>query len=249
MVLSQHVCAQMFDLVAESMLTVRARSSVTLVCTCSRLTATLLDSTCGVTEGKEPVGSSQSASEASRDKGKQQPSSKSAFSDRAERAFSDKLQDSASADLGRKASAGYTGLNPTGTRSASRLFSSDPPPQPKASAPLTKRDMVANSILQIQMDNELDTFTADIDCMWDSSDDDNDEEQPVAKGKKESPAKGGKQERQKQDRKAEPERQEQKQDPARKKKQKGEYDEKEADDDEEVDHANMEGNCAARRPG
>ena len=241
----------MFDLVAELMLTVRAASSVTLVCTCSRLTATLLDTTRGDTEGKQPAASSQSASEASGDKGKQQPSSRSAFGDRAERAFSDKLQDAASADLGRKASAGYTGLNPTGTRSASRLFSSDPPPPPKAGAPMTKHDMIANSILQLQMDNELDTFTADIDCMWDSSDDDEEEEQPVAKGKKESLAKGGKQEQkegQKQDSKAEPERKQEKQEPARKKKQKGEYDEEEADDDEEVDHANMEGSCAAPRP-
>lgn len=207
---------------------------------------------CHNADGKQGA-SSSSASEAPQDAGKQQGGSKSAFGDKAQRAFSDKLQDSASADLGRRTSSSYTGLNPTGTRSASRLFSSDPPPQAKAAAPMTKRDMVANSILQMQMDNELDTFTADIDCMWDSSDEE-EEEQPAAKGKKAEPAKGGKQkqkegqkagqkEERKEDSKPEPKQQQQKQEPAQKKKKKAkdEYDEDDEDNDEEVDHANVEG--------
>lgn len=207
------------------------------------------ESVCVVAEGKQAAATSKSASEASKGDSKQQ-TSKSAFGDRAERAFSDKLQEASSADIGRKSSAGYTGLNPTGTRSASRLFSSDPPAQSKAAAPMTKRDMVANSILQMQMDNELDTFTADIDCMWDSSDEE-EEERPAAKGKKAEPAQGGEQgtkeqpkggqkEGQKQD-----SREQSKQQPEapKKKKQKGEYDDDDDDDDEEVDHANMEGTC------
>ena len=195
-------------------------------------------------EGKQATATSQSASEVSKGDSKQQ-TSKSAFGDRAERAFSDKLQEASSADIGRKTSAGYTGLNPTGTRSASRLFSSDPPAQSKASAPMTKRDMVANSILQMQMDNELDTFTADIDCLWDSSDEE-EEERPAAKGKKAEPAQGGEQGPkeqpqggQKQDSKAQSKAQPE---APKKKKQKGEYDDDD-DDDEEVDHANMEGTC------
>ena len=100
----------------------------------------------------------------------------------AQRAFSGKVSDSG--DLGKRpsASAGYSGLNPTSTRSASRMLSDNPPPTTKKpSGPVSKRDL-ANSILQMDMDHELDTFTADIDCLMDSSDEE--EEQPAATGKK-----------------------------------------------------------------
>lgn len=117
----------------------------------------------------------------------------SAFGARAQRAFSDH-----SSDLGRSSSRGlegkpssssvYSGLNPTSTRSASRMLSDNPPPTSrKPSGPVTRRDLVANSILQLDMDNELNTFTADIDCLVDSSDE---EEQQQGKGKKESSAEG-----------------------------------------------------------
>ena len=100
----------------------------------------------------------------------------------AQRTFSGRTSDSG--DLGKKPSAslGYSGLNPTGTRSASRMMSDNPPAATKKpSGPVTKRDL-ANSILQMDMDHELDTFTADIDCLADSSDEE--EEQPAARGRK-----------------------------------------------------------------
>ncbi|DBA83627.1 hypothetical protein WJX77_005721 [Trebouxia sp. C0004] len=101
----------------------------------------------------------------------------------AQRAFSGRASDSG--DLGKKPSASaYSGLNPTSTRSASRMLSDAPPPtSKKPSGPITKRDILANSILQMDMDHELDTFTADIDCLMDSSDEEA-EEQAAAKGKK-----------------------------------------------------------------
>ena len=62
------------------------------------------------------------------------------------------------------------------------MMSDNPPAATKKpSGPVTKRDL-ANSILQMDMDHELDTFTADIDCLADSSDEE--EEQPAAKGRK-----------------------------------------------------------------
>ena len=108
----------------------------------------------------------------------------------AQRAFSGRASDSG--DLGRKPSASaYSGLNPTSTRSASRMLSDAPPAtSKKPSGPITKRDILANSILQMDMDHELDTFTADIDCLMDSSDEEA-EEQTAAKGKKQG-GEGGK---------------------------------------------------------
>ena len=101
----------------------------------------------------------------------------------AQRAFSGKVSDPG--DLGKKPSASaYSGLNPTSTRSASRMLSDAPPPtSKKPSGPISKRDILANSILQMDMDHELDTFTADIDCLMDSSDAEAEERTP-AKGKK-----------------------------------------------------------------
>ena len=108
----------------------------------------------------------------------------------AQRAFSGKVSDSG--DLGKKSSASaYSGLNPTSTRSASRMLSDAPPPtSKKPSGPISKRDILANSILQMDMDHELDTFTADIDCLMDSSDEEAEERTP-AKGKKQG-GEGGK---------------------------------------------------------
>lgn len=102
----------------------------------------------------------------------------------ARRAFSGKVSDSG--DLGRKPSASaYSGMNPTSTRSASRMFSDDPlSTSKKPSGPIGKREILANSILQLDMDHELDTFTADIDCLMDSSDEE--EDQVAAKGQKQS---------------------------------------------------------------
>ena len=119
------------------------------------------------------------------------PEHASAFGARAQRAFSPQSRGSGdlgrsgslSKDLDKKLSSGYSGLNPTSTRSASRMLSDPPPTSSKPSAPVTRRDLAANSILQLDVGNELDTFTADIDCLVDSSDG---EEQPAAKGKKES---------------------------------------------------------------
>ena len=122
----------------------------------------------------------------------------SAFGARAQRAFSDHsrnssdLGQSSSKNLERKASSssGYSGLNPTSTRSASRMLSDNlPPTSRKPSGPVSKRDLVANSILQMDMDHELDTFTADIDCLVDSSDEEEQQQKPV-KGKKESGGEG-----------------------------------------------------------
>lgn len=115
----------------------------------------------------------------------------SAFGARAQRAFSSSSNDSG--DLGKglskkPSSGGYSGLNPTSTRSASRMLSDNPPPtSKKPSGPVSKRDLIANSVLQMDMTTELDTFTADIDCLVDSSDE---EDQPAAKGKKESGGEG-----------------------------------------------------------
>ena len=125
------------------------------------------------------------------------PEHASAFGARAQRAFSDHSRDSS--DLSHSSSkglegkpsssSGYSGLNPTSTRSASRMLSDNPPPtSKKPSGPVSRRDLVANSILQMNMDNELDTFTADIDCLVDSSDEE--EQQQQGKGKKESGREG-----------------------------------------------------------
>lgn len=67
---------------------------------------------------------------------------------------------------------------------------SDNPPAPtrKPSGPISRRDLVANSILQLDIDNELDTFTADIDCLVDSSDEE--EQQQPGKGQKQSGGEG-----------------------------------------------------------
>ena len=123
----------------------------------------------------------------------------SAFGARAQRAFSDHSRDSG--DLGHSSSkglegkpsssSGYSGLNPTSTRSASRMLSDNPPPtSKKPSGPVSRRDLVANSILQLDMDNELDTFTADIDCLVDSSDEEEQQQQQQGKGKVESGREG-----------------------------------------------------------
>lgn len=115
----------------------------------------------------------------------------SAFGARAQRSFSDQSSDlghSSSKGLEGKpsSSSGYSGLNPTSTRSASRMLSDNPPPaSTNPSGPVTRRDLVANSILQLDIDNELDTFTADIDCLVNSSDEE-EQQQQRAKGKKES---------------------------------------------------------------
>ena len=115
----------------------------------------------------------------------------SAFGARAQRAFSSSSNDSGDLGkgLGKKTSSGrYSGLNPTSTRSASRMLSDNPPPtSKKPSGPVSKRDLLANSVLQMDMTTELDTFTADIDCLVDSSDE---EDQPPAKGQKESSGEG-----------------------------------------------------------
>lgn len=120
----------------------------------------------------------------------------SAFGAHAQRAFSSHSGDSGdlgkglSKDLGKKpsSSTGYSGINPTSTRSASRMLSDNPPSaSKKPSGPVSKRDLIANSILQIDTNMELDTFTADIDCLADSSDE---EDQPPAKGQKESGGEG-----------------------------------------------------------
>lgn len=64
------------------------------------------------------------------------------------------------------------------------MLSDTPPPTTKrpSGAPFNRRDLVANSILQMDMDNELDTFTADIDCLADSSDEEEESQPPAAKG-------------------------------------------------------------------
>ena len=69
---------------------------------------------------------------------------------------------------------------------------SDGPPATtrRPSGPISRRDLVANSILQIDMDNELDTFTADIDCLADSSDEEEDYQPPAARGKNEGSQEG-----------------------------------------------------------
>lgn len=67
---------------------------------------------------------------------------------------------------------------------------SDNPPAPTrkpSGGPVSRRDLVANSILQLDIDNELDTFTADIDCLVDSSDE---EEQQQSGGKDRSEPQG-----------------------------------------------------------
>ena len=133
---------------------------------------------------------SHSSTEGIRPEKKSVPPSKqaSAFGHadvQARRAFSGKVSDSG--DLGsRKPSASaYSGMNPTSTRSASRMFSDDPlSTSKKPSGPIGKREILANSILQLDMDHELDTFTADIDCLMDSSDEE--EDQVAAKGQKQS---------------------------------------------------------------
>ena len=62
------------------------------------------------------------------------------------------------------------------------MLSDNPPPtSKKPSGPITKRDILANSILQMDMDHELDTFTSEIDCLMDDSDEE--EEQPAQTGK------------------------------------------------------------------
>lgn len=174
----------------------------------------------------------------------EQQGGKSAFGDRAKRAFSDKLSDASTADITRKTSASsgsYTGLNPTGTRSASRLFSGGMSAEtaPKKEAPpMTKRDMVANSILQMQMDMELDTFTADIDCLYDS--DDEEEEQPAAIGRREEPTKQSKENKQQEKPPQGKPKSESNQQPAPKRKRKqGEDADQNSDDEdnEDVDHA------------
>ena len=71
-------------------------------------------------------------------------------------------------------------------RSASRMLSDNPPaPTRKPSGPISRRDLVANSILQLDIDNELDTFTADIDCLADSSDEEEQQQQLGGKDKNE----------------------------------------------------------------
>ncbi|KAL0041673.1 hypothetical protein WJX79_000444 [Trebouxia sp. C0005] len=146
----------------------------------------------------------------------------------AQRAFSGRASDSG--DLGKKPSASaYSGLNPTSTRSASRMLSDAPPPtSKKPSGPISKRDILANSILQMDMDHELDTFTADIDCLMDSSDEEA-EEQAAAKGKKQ----GG------EGAKGEPSAGE-REDSGQKKSKKGKDENEEDDEGEDDDAANVE---------
>lgn len=146
----------------------------------------------------------------------------------ARRAFSGKVSDSG--DLGRKSSASaYSGMNPTSTRSASRMFSDDPlSTSKKPSGPIGKREILANSILQLDMDHELDTFTADIDCLMDSSDEE--EDQMAAKGQKQSS--------QGDQGKSGPEPSEKREASEQKKSKKGKADEDEEEDDE-VSHVSI----------
>ena len=143
--------------------------------------------------------SSAEAVSPSKKKGGDTKQHASAFGARAQRAFSTDSGDSSDfskgsskdlvKDLGKKpSSTGYSGLNPTSTRSASRMLSDNPPPSSKKpSGPISKRDLIANSILQMDMTTELDTFTADINCLADSSDE---EDEPPTKGQKESSEEG-----------------------------------------------------------